>query len=68
MEPEISSEPVKSKSSLSFAMFIFGVFILFPITIFSIAAFHANTEHELKMECLKQNRSYVNGLCVQVSK
>ncbi len=69
MEEEIEETvPLRNKGSFSFGMLIFSIFILVPITVFSIWAFNLNSNHELKMECLKQGRTYINDLCIQVTK
>ena len=60
--------PKETNNGVSFGIFVFCIFFLIPIILFSAWTFHRYTEKELSLECMKQQRTYVNGMCLQALK
>lgn len=64
---EVEQVAPKSKSFL-LGMLIFSSCFLIPVVAFSLWAFSLHLNYELKLECVKQGRSYVNDLCLTTVK
>lgn len=58
----------KNKSgAFSFGIMIFSITILIPAAIFLAYAYYLKTEQEIKMKCIEQSKSYINGMCLQIA-
>ena len=53
---------------LCFAMFVFSIFIMIPLMIFGGWMWTKHTETLLIEQCLKQQKIYVNQMCIQLPK
>jgi hypothetical protein len=59
---------VKDSGSFSFGILVFSICILIPIIVFSGWAYTNYLQNEAKMECLKSGRTFINDLCIQITK
>ena len=58
---------VRKGGTFAFAVVIFSLFIMRPIAFFGAYAFFLKNEQELKLKCIEQGKTYVNGMCLQIT-
>lgn len=67
MSDDLNQEP-KQKNGFAFGLMIFGLFVILPMAFAAGVYFDMKNTHDLRLECLKQSKTYVNGMCLQFSK
>lgn len=65
----MSDETIKKNKSgaFSFGLVVFSITILIPLAAILAYGFHLKSEHEIKMKCIEQSKTYVNGMCLQMT-
>jgi len=65
----MSDETIKKNKSgaFSFGLVVFSMTILIPLALILVYGFHEINEHQIKMKCIEQSKTYVNGMCLQMT-
>lgn len=64
MEDVDAIETPEKKGGFAFGLMIFGIFVILPALIGAGVAYDMKNTHEVRLECLKQGKTYVNSMCL----
>lgn len=63
----MAEETKKTKGTFAFGVVIFCLFFMIPIMFMGMFGYWLKNEHELKMKCIDQGKTYVNSMCLPMT-
>lgn len=61
-------DATEKKGGFAFGLMIFGLFVIIPLAISAGIAYNMKNNQDLRLECLKQSKTYVNDMCLPIIK